>query len=140
MATPRGHVYLDTLQFTADPEDYARQWARRATVLPGIGGAVTIQDFGRFAKDLVLLLRSGPRQLMDHTLVTALDARAGTRGAVYAYRDWAGLEATVFIVEFRPTATFLPDLEVPLGCLYTWELTLQVTTLSKLYGAAYAGS
>ncbi len=124
-------VFLDGIQFTTDPKIYERQWPKRSSAHVVIGG-VTIQDFGRKAKDMVLRLESGG-QFITRELVDALDTRAAVLGATYSFKDWNGTEATVFISEFTPTDTFYPD-------LFEYSLTLRVVTLTKLRGVTYVGS
>lgn len=129
----RGTVYLGGVRFTCDPAVYERQWPKRVSVHEGLQGAVTVQDFGRFAKDMVLRLESGEQQLMERTTVAALDAMAGTRGATYTLTDWTGLECTVHIQAFEADPTFL-------GTLHRYRLSLRVLSIAKLYGATYTGS
>lgn len=130
----RGKVYLDGKQFTTDPK-IQRNWSPRQSVLPGIGGTVTIQDFGRWAKDMVLTLTSGGN-FMGAELKTQIDVLMMTRGATYTYTDYEGLEATVKILDFQPQATFIRDRAL---VLYEYTLILQIVTLTKLAGATYTG-
>ena len=127
-----GSVYLDGVRFTTDPKVYEPEWPKRYSVHAGLGGALTIQDFGRYAKDMVLRLQSSG-QWLDKATVNAIDARAGTKGAAYTFQDWVGTVASVFITSFKPTPTHVPD-------LYEYELELHVLTLTALRGSAYGGT
>ncbi len=129
----RGQVYLGGKQFTTDPQVYERQWPKRVSEHPGIGGSVTIQDFGRFAKDKVLTLQSGENQVIEQTLVQDLDGMAGTKGSTYTLTDWSGNQFTVFILAFDPKPTFL-------GTLFKYSMRLKVMAITQLWGQAYTGS
>lgn len=126
--TARGTVYLGGVRFTCDPAIYERQWPKRLSIHEGLQGAVTIQDFGRSAKDMTLRLESGEQQLMEKTTVAALDALAGTRGAVYTLTDWNGTEVSACIVSFDADPTFV-------GTLHRYRMLLRVTGITTLYGA-----
>src|SRR4030095_10214486 len=126
--TPISAVYLDGVQFTTDPLVYSRNWIKRTSTHVTIGG-VTIQDFGLKAKDNVLQLESGTNY-MTGDVVNAMDAKYAALGLAYAFKDWNGTEATVFITEFTPVDTFYFD-------LYEYRMTLRVVTLTKLRGVAY---
>ena len=129
----RGSLYLGGVRFTTDPGVYQRQWPKRASKHPGIGGSITIQDFGRFAKDMTLTLQSGQHQLLESSVVESLEAMASVRGATYTLTDWSGNELTVFIVDFRADQTFV-------GSLCTYAMELHVLGVTKLFGATYTGS
>jgi hypothetical protein len=131
--TARGNLYLGGVRFTTDPETYQRQWPKRASKHPGVGGSMTIQDFGRFAKDMTLTLQSGQKQLLEISAVQSLETLASTKGATYTLTDWAGNEFTVFIMDFRPDPTFL-------GSLFAYTMELHVLAVTKLYGGSYSGS
>ncbi len=133
MLTARGTITLNSYQFTSDPDSYERQWPKRASEHETVGGGRTIQDFGRFAKDMLLTLQSGQNQYIEKSLVDQLDTLAGTRGATYALVDWEGTEATVFILRFDPV-------HAKISTLYRYTMTLRVVTLTKLRGASYSGS
>jgi hypothetical protein len=127
-----GSVFLDGVQFTTDPKVYEPTFPKRVSVHAGLGGAVTVQDFGRYAKDGTLRLQSSG-QWLDQATVDAIDARADVKGATYPFKDWVGTEATVFITSFRAIPTYLPD-------LYEYELELRVLGLTKRRGTAYGGT
>jgi hypothetical protein len=129
---PIGSVFLDSVRFTTDPSVYEPTWPKRHSIHAGLGGGVTIQDFGVTAKDQVLRLQSSG-QYLDRATIDALDTRYRTRGAVYTFTDWVGTTATVFMTIFRVIPTRLPD-------LYEYELELRVVALSQLRGSAYGGS
>jgi len=125
-----GAIFLDGIQFTTDPKTYERQWAKRITLVPVIGGN-TVLDFGRKAKDIKLQLVSGG-QFMARDVFDAIDTRAGVLGAGYPLIDWNGTEATVVIAAFDGDEA-LPD-------LFEYSLTLWVRALAKLRGVTYMGS
>jgi len=145
----RGDVWIGTLdaydafpstaRFTSDPK-VERAWPSRQSVLKGIGGTVTVQDFGRRAKDLQLTLSSaappGNQNWIDGTFKAYLDGLVAARGTVYDYKDYTGLEGVMKVINFTPSATFLRA-----GGSRLWEYTLEliVVTLSKLDGAVYTG-
>lgn len=131
--TAIGQVFLDGIQFTTDPRTYEPVWPKRQSIHGGLQGAVTVQDFGVFAKDQRLRLESGG-QWLTRTVVDALDARFQTRGAAYPFKDWVGTEATVFIVAFDPIDARLG------GDLYEYRMELRVLALTKVRGVAYVGS
>ena len=140
MIVARGRVFLGGNQFTADPS-IERQWTPRQSVLMGIGGTSTVQDFGRRAKDLYLTLSSaspaGSANWMSAALKKAIDAMFFVRGAVFSYSDYTGLEASaVKIIDFTPKPTFLKDEKF---VLYEYTLRLKVVTITKLDGAVYGG-
>lgn len=128
----RGNITIGTVQLTTDPETYERQWPKRFSEHPGIAGSFTIQDFGRYAADMVIRLVSG-RQFITLAVVEALDAAFGTQGATYSFTDWLGNEFTVFIRDWKPLVTFIDD-------LHTYTLELRVVSITTLFGAAYGGS
>jgi hypothetical protein len=130
--TARGKITLASIQLTTDPATYeAHVWPKRFSKHPGIGGSVTIQDFGHYAKDLVLRLSSG-NQFLTYATVQAISAAHRTKGATYTLTDWLGNEFTVFISSFNPKVTFIDD-------LHTYEMELHVTAITKLFGASYSG-
>lgn len=132
--TARGTVYLGGVRFTCDPVPYeAYEWPKRMSEHPGVGGSMTWQDFGVWAKDCTLTLGSGETQMLEKTVVASLDTMYRTKGGTYALIDWLGNEFTVVIRDFRPTGTFL-------GTLFRYTMTLRVTAMSKLLGATYTGS
>lgn len=135
MLTVIGKVFLGGNQFTTDPR-IAREWSPRRSRLLGIGGSVTQQDFGRFAKDMRLTLTS-EGNYMNAALKNAIDLMLVTApGASYSYSDYTGLEATVVIVAFDPRPTFIRDGDT---VLYDYSLVLDVVALAKLDGADYGG-
>lgn len=132
MLEPIGALFLDSVQFTTDPETYERQWPKRITKVATIGNN-TVLDFGRKAKDMVLTLNSGKAgQYMARDVFDALDTKAGALGVGYPFVDWNGTEATVVIAAFDGDEA-LPD-------LFYYSMTLWVRALAKLRGVAYGGS
>lgn len=128
MISPISAVYLDGVQFTTDPLVYTRNWVKRTSVHATIGG-VTIQDFGLKMKDQTLQLESDGNW-MTADVVDLIDAKYRALGLTYAFSDWNGTAATVFITEFTPVETFYPE-------LYEYSLALRVVTLTMLRGVAY---
>jgi hypothetical protein len=121
--------------FLTDPAPYdPYKWPKRASVHQGLGGSVTIQDFGVFAKDLDLTLRGDfEHSAMDLDMVTTIDGYYRSRGTLYHFTDWLGNDFTVFLSEFAHT----PHSQVP---LHSYSLVLRVTTIAKLFNVVYAGS
>jgi hypothetical protein len=135
MIKTMGKVYLNSFQFTTDPK-IKRSWPSRQTVLPGIEGSVTVQDFDRFKKDMRLTLTSNGN-FMNQALKAAIDTMIATRGATYDYVDYTGIEGTVKILSFDPEPTFYRDGDF---VLYEYTMELKIMTLSKLDGVSYGGS
>jgi len=132
--TAIGTVYLGGTQVTTDPQVYQPlQWKKRATVHKGIQGAVTVQDFGTFAKDNMLHLGSGEAGFLEKSVVEALHTKYRTKGATYTLTDWAGNSFTVFIVEFESEPTFI-------GSLFKYSMTCVVLGITTLLGTTYTGS
>lgn len=141
MALPAiGQVFLNGVQFTTDPQDYSPvAWAKRSSVLPGLQGSVTIQDFGTFKKDNVVRLRSGDG-FLTQSAVSSFHDLFRTKGATWSFTDWLGNSFTVFIRSFTPVPTFIPDDPDGSGTLYRYEMELQVVNISTLFGVTYTGS
>ena len=132
--TARGTVYLGGVRFTTDPVPYeSYDWPKRMSEHPVLGGSVILQDFGTHAKDLTITLGSGQTQVLEQSVVTALDTMYRTKGATYQLTDWQGNDMTVFIAHFKPTRTFL-------GTLFTYTMTLRVRAIATLLGNAYTGT
>jgi len=132
--SPNGTVFLGGTQFTTDPQVYQPLlWKKRATVHKGIQGAVTVQDFGTFAKDNRLYLASGNSGFLEKSVVDALHTKYRTKGATYTLTDWSGNSFTVFLVEFEAEPTFIRT-------LFRYSMTLQVLGITNLLGTAYTGS
>jgi len=130
-----GKVFLNGNQFTTDPQ-IERNWPPRQSVLPGILGSVTVQDFNRFAQDMRLTLTSNGN-FMNQTLKAAIDVMMETRGAVFSYSDYTGIVGTVKILTWTPKATFIRDGNF---ILYEYTLELKIMTLSELDGVTYGGA
>ena len=135
MISTIGKVFLNGGQFTTDPR-IQRSWPSRQSVLMGIGGTSTVQDFGRFAVDMRLTLTSQGNYI-NQAFKAFIDDLAATRGGVYSYTDYQGVEATVKILSFDAQPTFIRDGE---GVLYEYNLELKIMTLTKMDFAAYTGS
>lgn len=130
-----GKVFINGGQFTTDPK-IQRNWPTRQSVLLGIGGTSTVQDFGRFAVDMRLTLTSQGNYI-NQAFKAFLDGLSGTRGGVYTYTDYQGIEGTVKIISFDAQPTFIRDGD---GVLYEYTLELKIMTLTKMDFATYAGS
>lgn len=85
-----GQFTLGGVRFHADPNQYAPlTWPRRYSVHQGLGGSVTIQDFGVTPRDVRLLLRSGS-QWKDHDSAGCADRdRSSRKGAQGSRPAWA---------------------------------------------------
>jgi len=130
-----GKVFLNGIQFTTDPK-ITRNWPPRQSVLTGIEGSSTVQDFNRFAVDMRLTLSSA-ENYMNAALKAAIDVLMETRGAVYSYSDYTGTIATVKILSFDAEPTFIADGSL---VLYKYTLELKIMTLSNLDGVTYGGA
>lgn len=128
-----GIVTLDGIQFTTDPQVYEpTNWDKRHSIHKGLGGAVTIQDFGTFQKDNTVRLASGSSGYLEESVVISLHTRFRTKGATFILTDWRDNEFTVFIRSFKPVPTFFAS-------LYTYTMELQVTVITKLFGVTFTG-
>jgi len=130
-----GKVFLNSTQFTTDPK-IRRAWPPRRTRLLGIEGSTTQQSFGRFAKDMRLTLTSDGN-FINQAFKDTIEGLMINRLAVYAYKDYQGLEGNVVIVDFDTVPTFIRDGQ---GVLYEYTLVLDVVSLTKLDFATYGGS
>jgi len=130
-----GRVFIGGKQFTTDPH-IQRSWPSRQTVLTGISGASTVQDFNRYAKDMRLALTSNG-QFINQAFKAVLEGLCAVRGAVYVYVDYQGIEGTVKILSFDAQPTFIRDGD---GVLFEYQMELKIMTLTKLDFASYSGS
>jgi hypothetical protein len=130
-----GKVFLNGNQFTNDPKIDV-DWPARLTPFPGISGSHTVQDFGKFAKDMRLTLTSDGNYI-NAAFKKTIEDLAAVRGATYTYSDYMGLEGTVKIMSFSPKPTFIRDGSL---VLYEYTLELKVMTLTKKDGVTYTGS
>ena len=129
-----GTIYLNSVQLTIDPDVYEPvNWTKRASQHMAIGGGRTIQDFGRYAKDLEVHLSSGPTRYVTKAVVDSITALQQTRGATYTLTDWMGNEFTVWVSDWKPVPAKFQS-------YWTYTLTLRVVTITKLYGSSYTGS
>lgn len=136
--TTFGKVFLGGVQFDTDPQVYEPlNWPKRHSIFQGINGSVTIQDFGHFAKDNMLRLSSGSTGYLNQATVKALHDRFRTKASVFTLTDWMDNEFTVFFISFTPVATFigLSDSDN----LFTYEMVLRVTAITKLLGIPFTG-
>jgi hypothetical protein len=129
-----GSIVLGGVRLTTDPQKYRPpRRPKRAAVLPGIQGTVTIQDFGRFAKDATFVLQGSGGQGLATDVIDAIDALADAVGLVTSFSDWLGTEGQVWIEAFDY------ELNAPWQ-LYDYTLTLRVVALTTLRGNGYLGA
>lgn len=128
-----GKITIGGTTLTTDPETYEGIWEKRHSVSKNIGGQVTIQDFGHYAKDMVFEINSGAKQYLTLATTQALWAAYRTRGATYTLTDWLGHEMIVFIRSFKPKVSFVAD-------LHTYTMQLQVVSISQWFGVTYTGN
>lgn len=128
-----GTVFLGGVRLTVDPLVYERSWPRRASWLPGLDGAVTVQDFGRTCKDLVLRLESGGGQWLEQAAARQLDLMARAQGTAYRFTDWNGLQGTAVILAFDADPTFV-------ATQHQYRMVIRLLALATLYGQPYTGS
>ena len=134
-----GKVILGGLTLDTDPQVYEPlNWEKRHSILPGLQGAVTIQDFGHFAKDNMLRLASGRSGYLNQSKVEAIHIAFRTKGATFTLTDWIDNEFTVFITSFRPVPTFLG--ESLTDNLFTYTMELRVAGITKLLGTPFVGA
>lgn len=130
-----GSVTLGSVEFPSPQKYRPPKHPKRGSVIPGIQRTVTIQDFGRTARDAWFLLEGSGGQGLSPETVDAIDALADVQGATYTFADWLGNRATVWIAEFDYALS-----EQPTGWqLYDYTLRLKVVELVELRGAAYFG-
>ena len=138
---PFGNVTLDTVQFSTDPEPYEPlKWPKRRSEHMAIGGKVTFQDFGVFAKDNVLHLGSGNSRFLAEDVVIALHTRYRTAGASFSLTDLISNAFTVLIWAFEPVPYKVgADQAHNRVSIYTYTMELRVTAISSLFGVPYTG-
>lgn len=121
------------LTWTTDPETYTIDWPRRQDIIEGLAGAVTKQDSGRVAKDLVLRLDSGNNQWLNLDFVKALEDYTARKGATFTFKDAEGNEYTVTIEDFTPyQAPGMQD-------LFRYKMEMHVFGITKRFGDTYGG-
>jgi hypothetical protein len=122
------------IQLTADPSNYSPWvWRKRQSIHPGVGGSLTVQDFGITLKDQTVEIKGELEQFMENSVVASVFALFKVKGAVYKLTDWLDNEFTVYIEEFQP----VPNRNVP-GSTYT--IKCRILGCAKLFGSAYTGS
>jgi len=138
-----GRVYLGNvgseIQFTADPDSLEIDLPKRMSIHQGLGGVVTIQDFGRFIRDAKVRLQGS---IMDDDVVRSLLNLYNTKGATYHYLDWIVNDFTVFFESFELapiTNLQLRDLSGGIGYGSRYQMTLHVLAASKLWNQVYTG-
>jgi hypothetical protein len=136
--TTIGKTILDGVTFDTDPQIYEPlNWPKRHSVHRGIGGVVTIQDFGTFKKDNTIRLVSGATGFMNQATVDSFHVKFRTKGATFTFTDWLDNEFAVFILRFRPVATFIGESDS--DNLYTYEMDLHVLDIITLFGTTFVG-
>ena len=130
----RGRVILNGITFLTDPRNYKPMaWEKRYSVFKGIGGTVTIQDFGIYQKDDVIALGSGGDQgVLDGEAARQFHAMWRTKGVTYNFYDWLGNNFTVFMTKFQAW-----PLMIVKDPFYEYEMELQVLQINTLFGYAY---
>lgn len=137
-----GGIYIGGVQLNTDPDTYEpSNWKKRFSMHPVVGGGVVIQDFGFFARDNTIRLGGSRAQLIDEETRLALDTLDRIRGATHTFTDWLGNDFMVFITNF----TAIPFKRgggdgTDVISLFTYVMELRCTTITTLFGTAYAGS
>jgi len=130
---PLGGVYLDNVRFTTNPKTYKPvQWKKRYSIQDAIGGKVTIQDFGTFAKDCEVVLASEDKQFLDEPTTITIHEKFRIRGATFELRDWMLNNFTIFMMEFEPI-NFRPN-------IYLYNAKFKVVAINTLWGVTYVGT
>jgi hypothetical protein len=138
----KGGITLDGVQFNTDPAVYQPlEWDKRAQVQKGVGGVVTIQDFGAYAADNVLRMQSGDSRPMEESVVASLHAKYRTKSATYTLTDWIGNTFTVFILKFsvEPIRKGRDSIG-NIVSLYKYQMECQVLAIVNLFGSGYGGA
>lgn len=130
---PLGGIYLDEVRFTTDPKTYKPlMWKKRYSIQEAIGGKVTIQDFGMYAKDCETMLASDDKQFLDEPTTIAFHTKFRTRGATFNLRDWMLNNFTIFMMEFEPV-NYRPN-------IYLYSAKFKVVAINALWGVTYTGT
>lgn len=138
---PFGAVVLGGTTFSTDPEPYEPlNWTKRHSVHMGIGGALTIQDFGMTMKDNTLKLGSGRERFLEESIMLALLTKYQTKGATYTLTDWLQNSFTVFIKDFKPVPFKKGgDTNGATISLWMYTMDLHVLSISQICGVTYTG-
>lgn len=96
---PFGYVVLGGVTLTVDPETHEIGLQKRHSLFSGLGGVVTIQDFGNLSKDISIRMDG---IFLDDATVQSLKTLFEVKGATYSYVDGV-YSFTVFIREFVPS-------------------------------------
>jgi len=123
------------ITFTTDPSTYTIFWSKRRSSFPGLNGSVTVQDFGKFAADALIDIKSGS-QWINKSVVTDMDENDAIKGATWRLQDYEGNDFTVSIDHWKPE--MVAGMAI-LG-LYTYDLLLRVHAIAKLRGVTYTGN
>jgi hypothetical protein len=135
---PFGGIVLDGVRFTTDPKPYEPlNWPKRFSEHRGIGGKVTLQDFGTFMKDNKLKLASGEYGVLDEVTMAGLHSRFRSRGVIFPMTDWLGNSFDVFIEMFRPWPRIKGGGPNGVVSLWDYEMELHVLTINTLVGTAF---
>jgi hypothetical protein len=131
--TPRGRVYLGTIQFTSDPSEYKPlDWPRRISKFTVIGAGAIRQDWGLYAGDIDIHLASGDASPISKDVTIMIHTLYRARTPL-VFLDWADNSFHVNIDDFKCWPNIV-------GPLYKYEMTLGVNSIIKLMGNTYGGS
>jgi len=97
---------------------------------------VTVQDFGKFAKDCVVRADSGSTQWINKDVVQAMDKNEQIKGGTWQLEDFEGNDFVVSIEKWAPVMVK----GMAIAGLYTYELALRVHSMTTLRGSAYMGN
>jgi len=125
----------NTITLTTDPTTYVIYWSKRRSSFPGLNGSVTVQDFGKFAKDALIEVKSGS-QWINKSVVADMDENDAIKGATWRLQDYEGNDFTVSIDQWKPEMA--PGMA--LAGLYSYDLILRVHAIATLRGVTYTGS
>jgi len=118
---PYGSISVSFLVPSYDP----LAWQRRARILVGGAGTVTVQDMGVTVKDVTMRLTSSEPTLTSADVV-ALYSLWFQQGAVCTLTDYLGNSVDVFFKDFHP--------KVAVNTRWTYEIGLVVLSVTKLLG------
>lgn len=125
--------------FTADPTTLEITQPKRQSVHRGVGGVVTIQDFGRRIADATVRLEG---EILDDEVVRSLLTFYELQGAKLHYTDWVVNDFTVFFSAFGPVP-YPWRVQAPTGGTFggasRYRLELQVISASMLWNQSYGG-
>jgi len=119
-----------------DPQTYEPfEWDKRISKHECLDGVVTIQDFGLFAKDIIIRLKSGENSKLDTYTSLAIKNLQNITGTIYNFKDWYANNFTVFIADFKPKREVYG-----VDPIWDYSMELWVTAINTYFGSAYTGS